>query len=682
MKKLLTLTASCAVLTLAAHSGANAQSIDYATMQELFGEPVTTSATGKPQRASEVPVTMEILTQEDIRRSGAVDLAEVLRKVNGVNVLQTSTQGYDISVRGYNQPLSQRMLVLVNGRQVYLDHYGFTAWSTIPVQLEEIQQIEVVKGPNTALFGFNAVSGVINIVTHNPLYNDESSAGVTVGTQDFRKAHFIQSMKLNDKLGVRVSAGIRRADAMEGDRNETTALFETDGTYSIKDPEQEQINLDALYQLTNKSQLRVELSGSNAQQGDYNILSGFFDSSYETKSAKATYEADTSWGLIKANVYKNYLDWDNNQDADKLDNEVFVAQLSATKELNPKHTVRAGLEYRKNEVTSEGNSSVLQNTGAEISYEVYAASGMWNWKINDKLSWTNALRVDHLQLEREGQFAGGAASGYTNNDFDQNSTEISYNSGLVYQASDVDTLRLSTARGLEVPSLIEFGIDLDLRGAGLAYFTGNPRLEPVVVTNYELAWDRNLDFIDNGLFRSALFYQSSEDVKTIGANVTATGIAETLNIGDSDTIGLELALKGDFQENWNWGLGYIYQYISDDLRNENAQGILNVGKEYEESTPQHQVKFNLGYTSGPWEADALAYYLSGTQPYASTTNTTSTTGYGDVDSYVGFNGRVAYNFDDGVTVAVHGTNIQSADTQTSPGPDIERRLFVSLSKKF
>lgn len=158
MKKLFLMTVSCAALSLAAAS-AQAQSIDYTTMEELFGEPVTTSATGKPQRISDVPITMEILTAEDIRRSGAVNLPEVLRQVNGVNVLQETTQGYDVSIRGYNQGASQRLLVLVNGRQVYLDHYGYTAWSTIPVQLSEIRQIEVVKGPNTALFGFNAVSG-------------------------------------------------------------------------------------------------------------------------------------------------------------------------------------------------------------------------------------------------------------------------------------------------------------------------------------------------------------------------------------------------------------------------------------------------------------------------------------------------------------------------------------------
>ena len=62
-----------------------------------------------------------------------------------------------------------RLLVLINGRQVYLDDYGRTAWQTLPVQIDEIRQIEVVKGPNSALFGFNAMGGVINIITFDPL---------------------------------------------------------------------------------------------------------------------------------------------------------------------------------------------------------------------------------------------------------------------------------------------------------------------------------------------------------------------------------------------------------------------------------------------------------------------------------------------------------------------------------
>ena len=158
---------SVAVAALPFVAGAaGAQSIDYGSLESLFGEAVTTSATGSPQRSTEVPVDMTIISADDIKRSGAHDLPTLLGRVPGIDVLNWSTYGADVGVRGYNQPMSPRLLVLVNGRQVYLDHYGYTAWSTIPVQLSEIRQIEVVKGPNAALFGFKSNTGGGNAGTN------------------------------------------------------------------------------------------------------------------------------------------------------------------------------------------------------------------------------------------------------------------------------------------------------------------------------------------------------------------------------------------------------------------------------------------------------------------------------------------------------------------------------------
>lgn len=118
-----------------------------------------------------------------IRRSGATNIPDALAHVVGVDVLRWGVSSADVSIRGYDTPYSPRLLVLVNGRQVYLDDWGRTQWDAIPVQMAEIRQIEVVKGPNTALFGFNAAAGVINIITYNPLYDTINTASVNGGTQ-------------------------------------------------------------------------------------------------------------------------------------------------------------------------------------------------------------------------------------------------------------------------------------------------------------------------------------------------------------------------------------------------------------------------------------------------------------------------------------------------------------------
>src|SRR6266567_3083663 len=96
-------------------SNACAQTVDYGSFQSLFGEPITTSATGIPQRAKDVPADMTILTADDIRHSGSRSIPEILRQVPGIDVMQTGSQSYDVGVRGYNQAFKPRLLVLLNG---------------------------------------------------------------------------------------------------------------------------------------------------------------------------------------------------------------------------------------------------------------------------------------------------------------------------------------------------------------------------------------------------------------------------------------------------------------------------------------------------------------------------------------------------------------------------------------
>src|ERR1700733_887738 len=183
------------------------QAVDYGALASLFKEPVTTSVTGSPQRVSEVPATMEIITGEDIRRSGAKDIPGVLRHVGGVDTMEWGNDNIDVGVRGYDQAYSPRLLVLVDGRQVYADDFGYTPWSSVPVELDAIRQIEVIKGPNSALFGFNAVNGVINIITYNPLYDNVNTISSTGGTQGLVTGSTVATHKFGARAAVRLSAG-------------------------------------------------------------------------------------------------------------------------------------------------------------------------------------------------------------------------------------------------------------------------------------------------------------------------------------------------------------------------------------------------------------------------------------------------------------------------------------------
>ena len=208
--------ALAAILSCLPLVGSHAQTMDYAGMEQLLGEPVTMSATGAPQRATDVPANMDIITAEDIRRSGADNLPDILQFVAGLDIRRYGFAAADIGARGYTETSNPRLLVLVNGQQVYMDDLGRTQWYTLPVQLAEIRQIEIIKGPSSALYGFNAASGVINIITYDPLQDSENTVSAAAGTQGYTAVSGVGTWQIGDSAGIRATADGFRAREYDG----------------------------------------------------------------------------------------------------------------------------------------------------------------------------------------------------------------------------------------------------------------------------------------------------------------------------------------------------------------------------------------------------------------------------------------------------------------------------------
>ncbi len=122
----------------------------------------------REQPISEAPSNTYVITAEDIRRSGATDLPVLLRQIPGLEVMRTTGTDINVSVRGNNQLGANKLLVLIDGRSIFIDAQGGMFWKLLPISLAEIQRIEVIKGPISAVYGFNAFDGVVNILTKSP----------------------------------------------------------------------------------------------------------------------------------------------------------------------------------------------------------------------------------------------------------------------------------------------------------------------------------------------------------------------------------------------------------------------------------------------------------------------------------------------------------------------------------
>ena len=152
------------------------------SLEELMEVPVVFASSKRLQPITETASSVEIVTAEDIKRSGAINIADVLRNVAGVQVRETSVSSHSIGVRGFAD--AQHVLITLNGNSAYLHHVNHTYLNLIPVAIEEIERIEIVKGPGGVFYGGSAFSGVINIVTKTPKQLKGTQVNMASGNYD------------------------------------------------------------------------------------------------------------------------------------------------------------------------------------------------------------------------------------------------------------------------------------------------------------------------------------------------------------------------------------------------------------------------------------------------------------------------------------------------------------------
>ncbi len=153
------------------------------SIQELMNIEVT-SASKKAQKLSEVPAAIFVITGEDIRRSGARNVPEALRMAPGVDVAAIGGGRYAVTIRGGNGRFANKLLVLVDGRSVYTPLFSGVVWEALGPVLEDIDRIEVIRGPGAVVWGANAVNGVINIISKHSTETQGVLVSGGTGTED------------------------------------------------------------------------------------------------------------------------------------------------------------------------------------------------------------------------------------------------------------------------------------------------------------------------------------------------------------------------------------------------------------------------------------------------------------------------------------------------------------------
>jgi iron complex outermembrane receptor protein len=152
-------------------TGVSTEALKQLSIEQLMNLQVT-SVSKRPERLAQTASAIEVITGEDIRRSGASSLPEALRLASNLQVAQVDSRQWAISARGFNGTTTNKLLVLIDGRTVYTPLYSGVFWDVQDVPLADIDRIEVISGPGATLWGSNAVNGVINVITKGAKYTE------------------------------------------------------------------------------------------------------------------------------------------------------------------------------------------------------------------------------------------------------------------------------------------------------------------------------------------------------------------------------------------------------------------------------------------------------------------------------------------------------------------------------
>ena len=191
-----------------------------------FGDTVVVTALRHEVRLIDAPVSTSVISAATLATTSAQNYGDLLRATPGVNVIQLSARDVQVTSRSPGNTLTNSQLVLVDGRSAYLDFFGLVLWDLLPTNFDDVEQIEVVRGPASAVWGANAMTGAVNIITKPP----RESVGTTVtlsggyvdrndgsgtgrGAGSLFGANATVTRAPNDRVSYRVSAGYFTSDA-------------------------------------------------------------------------------------------------------------------------------------------------------------------------------------------------------------------------------------------------------------------------------------------------------------------------------------------------------------------------------------------------------------------------------------------------------------------------------------
>jgi iron complex outermembrane receptor protein len=518
---------------------------------------ITVTSTSKSaQPFNKVAASMYVITAEDIRRSGAPNIPEALRLVPGVQVDQVDSGQYAVSIRGFNSVYSDKLLVLVDGRTIYNNLYGGVFWQDQKTPMEDIERIEVIRGPGTAIWGANAVQGIINIITKSTQDTQGLLATAEYGDGVNRNQ---ETVRYGGKFGT---DGSYRIFGMSTDLSDG---INTDGSRSpdANIDSNGGFRLDKGTDATGKLQVSGDIF-----RNVFNTTGTVEDTTPPYFSSVPTTVADSGGDLlthyeklqsngstlsVQADYTKNlHFDFPvlrSNANTENIDVQDSLATHGA-------HSIIFGLGYR----TTSTNVIGLDFLGtAPYNTTETSASGY----VQDQISLSKTVTaLVGSKFERDN---------YTGWEY-----EPSVHVG--YSPDEQHTLWTSASRAVQIPSIGDIGLPKGLNVGGslipntdtliTEIFKGKPGNDSTIVTAYEAGY--RVQATSKVLFDFSGFYNQYSELMGIAGVGSPSPYAgppaglqvplTVTNIGSGDEYGGEAVSHVKLTSDWRVNFGYSYLY--------------------------------------------------------------------------------------------------------------------------
>lgn len=605
------------------------------SIEELM-EIEVTSTSRRTERFSRAAAAITVITAEEIRRSGANSLPEALRLANTLHVARTSQREWAISARGFNLTTANKMLVLIDGRSVYTPLFSGVFWDVQDVLLEDVERIEVIRGPGATLWGANAVNGIINIVTRRA---EDTQGGLAIaggGTEERafgavryggrlgERGHYRAYGKYNERDALVTVAGQDAGNPKDFGQGGFRADWRTSGTdvltlqgdaYTgqIGDPLRDEINLDGGNLLGRWSRHFADGSDLSLQvywDRSHRHLPGLFEEHRDTVD----------------------LDFDRR-----------------IRLLEGRHEVVWGLGYRhtRDRVGNSATVLFLPDRREQDLFSLFAQDEIR--LLGDRLRLTVGTKLEHN---------------------DSTGLEVQPNVRAAWSPNDRRMLWAAVSRAVRTPTRLDEDLVL-ATPEGAPLIVGSRDFESEKLLAYELGYRTQLR--PEVSFDLATFYHVYDDLRSQEPSPATGGIPVTLaNNLEANTRGVEARINAQPLPWWRLYAGYAY--FDRELRLD-PESRDRTGGRGEGNDPRHRFMLRSNFDlPGGVELDGWLRYV-GELPFP------------EVPSYLTLDLRIGWRPTRSLELALIGQDLlEEAHAEFGPATpqrqQVERRVYGKATWSF